>query len=67
MKALLKGEEFRADLFAFAAQEAGVRAGQLERTLPCLGAGVGKEDTIQAGALSKLLCKLRLALMEKQI
>ena len=55
VKALLKGEKLRADLLAFAAQESGVSASQLERALPGLGAGVSKEDAIQAGALGEPL------------
>src|SRR5271157_945491 len=67
VKALLKGDKSCADLLAFAAQESGVRAGQLERAFPGLSAGVGKECAIKAGTLGKPLRQLRLALVEKQI
>jgi len=44
-----------------------VRASQLERALPGLGAGVGKEDAIQAGAFGEPLRQLSLTLVIEEI
>ena len=51
VKALLEGEEFCADLFAFITENAGMCASQFEGALPSLCAGVGKESTVESSAL----------------
>ena len=63
VEALLQGEKLCADRLAFAAQQAGVGAGQLERAFPGFGAGVGEEDAVEAGALGEAQRQFRLALV----
>ena len=63
VEALFEREKLCADLPAFAAQQAGMSAGQLQRALPCFGAGVGEEDAVEAGALGEAQRKFRLALV----
>ena len=53
VEAVLEREELRADALAFGAEQAGVRAGELERGLPGFGAGVGEEDAVEAGDLGE--------------
>jgi len=53
MEALFKREKFGADLLPLAAQQAGMRTGQLERAFPCFGAGVGEENPFEARPLGK--------------
>ncbi len=67
VEALLEREKLRADRFAFAAQQAGMGARQLQRAFPGFGAGVGEEDAIQAGALGEPQRKLRLALVIEEV
>ena len=67
VEALLEGEELGADLLAFAAQQAGVGARQLERALPGFGAGVGEEDAVEAGALGEAQRELGLALVVVEV
>src|ERR1035441_6860320 len=49
MKALFESEKLRADLLAFFAQNASVRARQLERALDGLAAGVAEIGAVHAG------------------
>ncbi len=67
VKALLEGEKLGADVRAFAAQEAGVGARQLERALPGFGAGVGEEGAVEAGALGEAQREFRLALVIEEV
>ena len=48
VEGVLEGEKLRADAAAFSAQEASVRAGELQRSFPGLAAGVAEEDAIEA-------------------
>ena len=67
MEALLEGEELRADGLAFRAEQASVSASELERALPGLGAGVGEEDAIEAGALGETQGQLGLTLVVEEV
>ncbi len=67
MKALLEGEEFRADLFTFIAENAGMCASQFEGALPSLCAGIGKESTVESRALGEQHGKFSLALVVVEI
>ncbi len=67
MKALLECEELCADVLTFAAQQAGMSAGELECAFPGFGASVGKEDAIEAGALGKAKRELGLTLVIEEV
>ena len=67
VEALLEGKKLRADVRAFAAQQAGIGARQLERALPGFGAGVGEEDAVEAGALGEAQRQFRLALVIEEV
>ena len=51
MKAVFERDELRSDGAALFAEHEGVRAGELHRSLPCLGAGVAEEDPIETAHL----------------
>ena len=53
VEAVLEREELCADLLAFAAQQAGVGAGELQRGLPGFGAAVAEEDAVEAADLGQ--------------
>ena len=67
VKALLQRQKLRADLLAFAAQQAGMGARQLQRAFPRFGAGVGEEDAIQPGALGQPQRQFRLTLVIEEV
>ncbi len=67
MEALFKREKFGADLLPLAAQQAGMRTGQLERAFPRFGAGVGEENPVESGTLREPQRQLCLPFVKKQI
>ena len=67
MKALLQRQEPGANVLAFVAQHTGVRAGQLQRSLPCFSTAVGKEDAVKSGTLGEAKCELGLTLVKVEV
>ncbi len=67
MKALLERKKLCADLLAFAAQQPGMGARQLQRTLPRLGAGVGKEHAVEPRAFCQAQRELGLSLVVEEV
>ena len=67
MKAVLEREKLRAQRHAFGAQKGGMRARQLERGLPRLGAGVAQEYSVEASDLREAQRELSCAAMVEEI
>ena len=67
VEALLERKKLGADGLAFAAQQAGMGAGEFQRAFPGFGAGVGKEDAVEAGTLGETQSELGLALVIEEV
>ena len=67
VEAVVEGEELCADVLAFGAQQAGVGAGELERSLPGFGAAVAEEDAVEAADLGEAEGEFGGVLVEEEV